>query len=434
MSIDFFEISFSAKNSALAEVVKQYASRRNKSNCALNVEDNVVCGNYYSSEYDEEWDGWEPTKKLPGGSNTVKWLLDVMNHGALITEAGVKHAENNLKTLEDGVEGYEVMFCKCVPEAFGENVVFFQRCDGDQIVSYELGALEWEELWSSRNRDKAKEIFERYGLDMKRYNIKDSFVGDTLSYLKDKPVFMELMENFGKRTTTKKAVGNEVEQLKNEIQELLDDLDQWVVSPETIDYVGKTVGIGVYPSNLPKRYTSWGDRMRLRYFVESSVAQLGGTTNTSTVNSKVDVSILVRNPEDYTTDYQICRYYGISEIEKVTFVYGGENIREKLLTDKEYCIGKLAVFKEYLESFTDKFNNYNRKRLSAKKPKPPINIVFEDQWFEYIAKLDNSNMDYHKERQRIAKDMVVSSPYIGGDEERINAVYDARLEGRDFEL
>ena len=434
MSIEFFEITFSVKNPALVEVVKQYGSRRKKSNCKLQVENDFVKGNYYSSEYDEEWDGWEPAKKVPGGSSSIEWILDVMSHGALITKAGIKHAESSLQALEDGVEEYEIMFFKNVPEAFGENCVICQKCIGNQIVLYEMGANNWEDMWSGKNRDKAKKLFEKYNLEMKDYNINKSFIGDSLDYLRDKPIFTDLLEEFGEKKAISRIVGDEEGQLKKEIQELLANLEPWLVSPETIDYDGKTIGIGVYPCNLPKRYTSWGERMRLRYFVESSVTQLGGTANTSTVNSKVDVAIIIKDPDDYTTDYQICKYYNIPEIEKVTFVYGGDIIRERKLTDKEYDIGKLAVFKAYLENFTKNFNQYNTKRLSMKKPKPPISILFEDQWFDYISKLDRSNLDYHNERQKIAKEMVVCSPYINHDDERVAAVYDARLEGRDFDL
>lgn len=434
MSIEFFEIAFSVKSPSLAEEVKQFASKRKKSSCVLQVEGDYVKGKYYSSEYDDQWDSWEPSRKLPGGSSTVKWLLDVMSHGSLVTKAGIKHIESNIKSLEQDVEEYEIMFFKNVPEDFGENCVFFQKCTGDQIVSYEMGATNWEGMWNSRNRDKAKEIFEKHDLEMNHYSVTDSFIGDSLDYLRKKPVFFDLMEEFGEKKAVKRVIGDEELQLKSEIQELLDDLKPWLVSPETIEYNGKTIGIGIYSSNKPKQYTSWGERMRLLYFVESSVAQLGGISYSSAVGSKTDVAIIIRDPEDYTADRQICKYYKIPELVKVTYVFGGENIREKLITDKEYNIGKLAVFKEYLEEFTEAFNQYNTKRISMKKPKPPIKIVFEDQWFEYITKLDNSNPDYHKERQIKAKEMVECSPYIDHDEERIAAVYEARLVGRDFEL
>lgn len=434
MSIEFFEIAFSVRNPSLVEEVKQFASKRKKSNCSLQVEGEFVTGRYYSSEYDEQRDSWEPSRKVPGGSGTVKWLLDVMRHGSLVTKAGIKHIESNMQSMEQDVEEYEIMFFKSAPEAFGENRVFFQKCIGDQIVSYEMGASNWEGMWSSGKRDKAKEIFEKHGLEMHDYSVTDSFIGDSMDYLRKKPIFTELLEEFGEKKAVKRVIGDEELQLESEIQELLDGLKPWVVLPETIDYTGKTIGTAVYDWNLPKQYTSWGERMRLRYFVESSIAQLGGTTNNSTVGTKIDVAIIVREPEDYTTDRKICKYYKIPVIEKVTFVYGGENIVERMLSDKEYNIGKLAVFKEYLEEFTESFNQYNTKRMSMKKPKPPIKIVFEDQLFEYLARLDNSDLGYHKERQMIAKDIVSSSQYINHNEERIAAVYEARLEGREFEL
>jgi len=434
VSIEFFEISFSVKNPDLADLVRQYGSKRKKADCNLQVEGDWIKGNYYSSEYDEEWDGWEPAKKIPSGSSTIKWLLDVMSHGALITKTGIKQMANNLQALEEDVEEYEIAFFKSVPEAFGENCVFLQKCIGNQIVSYEMGAADWEDMWSCRNRDKAKKIFDKHDLDMQDYTVTKSSIGDSLDYLRKKPVFMDLIEEFGDKKVINRAIGDEELQLKSEIQELLADLEPWIVSPETIDINGKTVGIGVYSSNRPKQYTSWGERMRLLYFVESSIAQLGGASNNSNVGSKVDVAIIVRDPEDYTTDYQICNYYKIPEIEKVTFVYGGESIHERMISDKEYNIGKLAVFKEYLEEFAESFNKYNTKRITMKKPKPPIVIVFEDQWFEYLARLDSSNTDYHKERQLKAKEMVTCSPYIDHNEERIADVYHARLEGREIEL
>lgn len=431
MSIEYFDIKFSINSMNLVEALEPYVSKRKKSNCELQLEETTVRGYYYSSEYDSDFDPWEPSKKLPGGANPTKWFLEVMHHGLLIKRAGEKHIAKELNALEASLESYDVMYCKCSPQ--GLNYVCYQKCDGEAITSYEMGSYGWECLWDSRNRREAKEIFDKYGLEMDSYKVTESFIGDIFSSLKDEPAFIELLESFGEKTTAKRIVGDEEAILKEEIEELLDGLKKSVVSPDSIAYKGKKVGLSLYDSNILKQYTSWGDRMRLQYFVESSLKQLGATYSGSAFGVNMDISILIRNCEHYSKDYDICKYYNINELEEVTFVYGGDPIRKRNLTDKEYHIGQLAVFKNYLERFKEDLNLYNNKRLSKKKPMEQIRVVFEDEWFNYLMELDK-DPEYHQERKKIAEELVYSSPYVGGDQSRINQVYDAQPEGREFDL
>lgn len=431
MSIEFFDIKFSIDSRILVEALEQYVSKRKKSNCELQLEENTVRGYYYSSEYDSDYDSWEPSKKLPGGVNATKWFLDVMHHGLLIKRTGEKQIAKKLNALEESLEAYSVTYCKCSPQ--GLNYVCYQTCDGETITSYEMSSYGWECLWDSGNRKEAKEIFDKHGLDMDSYKVSESFIGDTFSSLKDEPVFIELLESFGEKTTETRIVGDEEAILQVEIEDLLASLNKSVVSPESIEYSGKKVGLSIYDSSQLKQYTSWGDRLRLRYFVESSLRQLGATYSGSDFGVNMDISILIRNHEHYSTDYYVCKYYNINEVETVTFVYGGDPIRKRNLTDKEYHIGQLAVFKNYLEKFQEELNLYNTKRLSRKKPLEPIRVVFEDEWFNYLMELDKDPA-YHQERQKIAEEMVHNSPYVGGDQSRIDAVYNARPEGRDFDL
>lgn len=111
----------------------------------------------------------------------------------------------------------------------------------------------------------------------------------------------------------------------------------------------------------------------------------------------------------------------------------GGYTEEMNITDKEYHIGKLAVFRDYLERCIEEYKESNEKRVSKKTPMPAMQIAFEDQLFAYLIELDK-NKDYHESRKRIAKNMVEQSPYVGGDSGRAESIYNAKPEGRDFEL
>ena len=182
-----------------------------------------------------------------------------------------------------------------------------------------------------------------------------------------------------------------------------------------------------------KPYTDWGERMRIRYFVESSLAQLGAALG-SNFATKTDISVLIRSSEDYSTDYKICKYYNIDSLKTVTYNLAEGGYTEQMnITDEEYHIGKLAVFKDYLERCIEEYKEGNEKRVSKKKPMPPMQIAFEDQLFTYLMELDK-NKDYHESRKRIAKNMIKESPYVGGDLGRAKSIYAAKPEGRDFDL
>lgn len=392
MSIDHFEIVFSITSPKIAERVSNCISKRMKEECKLEIANSNITGFYYSSEHDEEYDDWEPSKKLPSGFNVFKWVLDVMNHGSMINSTGEKELRNNIGELEASIEDYDIMHHKCSPEDYGSNWVCYQKYDGKLITSYEMGSYNWECMWDKNNADKAKAIFEKYGLDMQDYHPKKSFIGDTFDYLKERLVFMDLLEEFGDRKTSEKRLGDEEEIMQDEIEALLSKLKQWVVSPETIDFNGKKIGLNVYEYDAAAGDDE--DVVQKKEFIRNSISRLGGTYSSADVNTATDIAILIRYPEAYcrrehVRKYKIAQYYNMDSIEKVThhLTEGGYTV-EKLISDKEYRIGVLGVYKEYLKKFVEAFTESNDKRINKKNPKPAINIVYEDQWMDYLKGID----------------------------------------------
>ena len=429
MSIEYRTIKFSIKGAMISAEVSKYASKRKKGECTLDIQNDVVKGCFYSSEYDEVFDNWEPSLPVPR-YNELKWILDVMSHGSLITKAGVKAMTKKIAELDESLEAYEIMHHQCSPQ--GLNFVHYQKYDGNQVCTYAMNTDKWEHMWDINKRKKAETIFSKHGFSMDDFMIYSSFIGDTFDYLKEKPVFMELMEEFADKTVTKKICGDEESILEAQISELLSEIDKWAVSPDSIDYESANIDASLYAINILSPYESWEDRMRLQFFVESCISQLGATKRSST-GTTTDVTVLIRNYKDYANNYGICKYYNIQSLETVTFVWNGPTIKKKNISEKEYRIGQLVVYKEYLEGFLENFNESNTKRTTRKKPKSPIKIVYEDQWFDYLIKLDK-DVTFHEGRQSVTRNMIENSPYVGGNVDKIAGIYNAKPQGRDFDL
>lgn len=439
MNIEHMGITFNIKSSDLADILSKYVVEIKEAeteegesidDSGVFICDERIIGVYYSFE-DEYGEAWELIKKVPDNGHVVKWILDVMVRGGFISETGKTIIEDNIDSIEAGIEDYALMHYRCSPQ--GDNYVYYQKYDGQQIVTYHMDIDLWESMWNDQYIEQANTLFERHGYKMQVYRTSSKFIGNTFFYFKDKPILIELLEAFGEKKVEEKVAGDEIEVWQSKNNELLAELKQWIVSPEMINYEEAIVGLRIYNMSMLKPYEKWGEKMCLCFFVESSLKLLGAAYNNADVNSKTNVAILIRNYEDYSKDYDICEYYNIDSIEERTMVYGGDPIIKKNLSDKEYYIGKLVVFNHYLDGFLKEFNHYNSKRITAKKPKPPIKIVYEDQWFNYLISLDRDPV-YHEKRQLIAKELIASSPYVAGDNRLIKDIYDARPEGRKIDL
>lgn len=352
MSIDFFEISFVIKSHKFTDVITQFISKRKREGCEIKIHDDSVYGTYYSSEYDEQYSDWEPNNELPITDSITKWILDIMNHGNLVTKEGKKYINKNLRDLEDSIEEYNIMLFKCSPQ--GENYVTFQMFDGQQEKMLSMGEYGWDSMWHERNKAIAEEIFSKYNFNMEEYARGQSFIGDTFDYLKDKPILLELAEEFGQKMIIDRtsSANSSEKRISFENPEMA-FFEERKVEPDEADYKGKIVGMGVvaalYPDDEENLY--FGNHGTAYDFASRMIKMKGGKT-TKTISVNTDYVVISRQMKNR---------------------YGNDNNRASLAY-RDYCKSQLWTKESILEA--------DRKR--QKKGLQEIRIIFEDSLYNWI--------------------------------------------------
>lgn len=352
MSIDFFEITFTIKSKKLAMEIGRFISESKKDGCDLSIKSNVISGSYYSSEYDEQYDGWEPDKKLPFTDSVVEWILDVITHGNLINKEGRTSIGNNLNDLEKDLGEYVIMHFKNSPQ--GENYVSYQIYDGQHERILSMGETAWDSMWSSQRRNRAEEIFNNYNLNIEDFARTNTFIGDTFDYLKDTPLFLELLEEFGQITIIEKTSQGEIPEkviaFKNPELTFFKSRE---IRPDEAVFKGKTVGMGeiasLYPDDEENLY--FGNHGPAFDFASRIIKMKGGKT-TKTISANTDYVVVSRQMKN--------RY--------------GDNNDRAASAYKDYCRLQIVVKDNILEA--------DRKR--QKKGDSDIRIIFEDSFYDWI--------------------------------------------------
>ncbi len=203
-SFSLIEIRFSIKSQELADIVGANKARRKKRECKVQVKGDVVSGNYYGSEYDEygDWDELTitPMDVVPSLHGAAQWLLDVTKHGFLMTDAGYGQIEEKIDELEKSIVEYSIEYFQCDP--YAETFIQYQGFDGTQIKTEEMGAFDWERMWSSSNKSRATSALSSMGYDIDEMAPDDA--EEWLSAFKGrKEFFQPLLDAFGHRKITR---------------------------------------------------------------------------------------------------------------------------------------------------------------------------------------------------------------------------------------
>lgn len=424
-------ISFSVKNEKLCKAAKYMKKKKGK--LAVNNDTGTVTGHIDINEYGDYSIYWHPTKVIPGGRNITRWLVDAIAHAGYLSEDGYSYIDRHILDIEESIDSYEIISIRYEPEAFGDNYYYCEKYDGETVLTNGFTAITWDELFLGDNKN-VRSIFDRYDKKMENYMPSNFLVGDVFTECNDEDFFLELLDKYGDKRESKKLAGDENLLLEEDIKELISEIGVYSVHPDDIDFKGLRVNINVY-GNHQVLVTSDDfycqnrieRQMKMHLFAKSSIELLGAKDNKGSAYRLADAVVVIRDIKDYSEHalvYGALDYFHINDWEGDP-KYHVDNI----LTPEESDIGKKATFKKYLENEINCIRSANLYKMNMKKPRPPIMVLWEDEFFELLSKLNRSD-EFVKERQTIVDEMLSHEPYSW----RIEKIRGAVIGGRNIIL